>query len=173
MLGPGDYNVGFNSSEAEDWDDWAYYGNFGLADQTEVGLYLWRPDNPAAEETYLHAKRAVTSADENPQVAVGVFDITDETETTVYAVATWEQGQVVGTVDGREVRFLHLSGGFAAGQFEDFFAGAQLAFGEEFELLAEFVDDDLNVGARLRPVRDFNIDLGLMDWDDFAINVSY
>jgi len=172
-LSQGQYNVGIASGELEDWEDFSYYANFGVAEQTEVGVLLWRPRGGVGDETYLHVKRAFAPIESGPTLAAGVFDLSDEVQTTVYVVANWQQGNVVGQVEGEEVRFLNLNAGFAAGQFEDFFAGVELAFGTRFDVLAEWVNDDLNLGIRLKPFPDFNVDAGLMDVEDLAVNVSY
>lgn len=182
-LGDGDYNFGINTTNLDDLDDFSYYANFGLADGLEVGVLLWRPDSEpvstasfrsGGNETFIQLKKSlVVEGMGNPDVAVGVFDVTDEVETTVYGVATWEQGRSVGTVEGRDVRFLNLHAGFSAGQLQDAFVGAELLFGPRVGILGEWIDGEVNVGARFRPVPDINVDLGLLDGDDFAGNVSY
>lgn len=177
----GTYNVGVNSGELEDWDDFAYYANFGLGEETEAGVLMFRSDDSgsamsryADDETFLSIKRNLTDPDEDgPQIAGGVFDLTDEVETTVYLVATWEQGQVVGQVDNRDVRFLDLHAGFAAGMFEDFFAGVNLRFGPSVEVMGEWIMDDINLGARFSPAPNFTVDAGFLDVEDLAVNVSY
>lgn len=182
----GRYNVGVNSGELEDWDNFAYYANFGLGEETEAGVLMFRSDDNSSsqidsaslrrdrDETFLSIKRNLTDPDEDgPQIAGGIFDITDEVETTVYMVATWEQGRSVGVVDGKDVHFLDLHAGFAAGMFEDFFAGVSLRFGPKVEIMGEWIMDDINLGARLSPAPNFNIDAGLLDVDDLAVNVSY
>jgi len=182
-LGKSDYNFGINSTEAQDWDDYSYYVNFGLSDGLEAGIMLWRPDQGAlntesfrrgGDETFLHIKKSlVLEGAGNPDVAVGVFDLTDEVETTVYGVATWAQGRSVGTFEGRDLHFLNLHAGFAAGQLQDVFIGAELLFGTRVRIMGEWLDGSVNVGARFRPLADINVDVGLLDGDDFALNVSY
>ena len=185
-LTDGDYTVVINTSELEDWDRFSYYATFGLDEATEVGVTLFRADQGSSnvdvaglrtggsDETFLHIKRALTLQDEDgPGIAAGIFDLTDEVETTVYVVATWEQGQVVGQVDNRDVRFLDLHAGFAAGMFEDFFVGANLRFGTDVQIMGEWIMDEINLGARFSPTENITIDAGLLDVDDLAVNVSY
>lgn len=167
------YAVGVTSSELQDWDDFGYYGTFGIGSQTEAGLMLWRDDDSAGNATFLHLKRALSDEGERPQIAAGIFDLGDDIETTVYLVASWAQGNVVGEVDGRTVRFLNLHAGFGAGQIQDFFFGADVRLGENLIVMGEFVDDDVNLGVRLSPSPGFTVDAGLMDVDDLAVNVSY
>lgn len=182
-LGANDYNFGINTGQLEEFEDFSYYANFGLKDDLEVGLLLWRPDRGGSStasfrsggnQTFLHVKKSlVLEGVGNPDVAVGVFDLTDEVETTVYGVATWEQGRSVGRVEGRDVRFLNLHAGFAAGQIQDVFLGVELLFGTRVGIMGEWLDGDVNVGARFRPLDYINVDLGLLNGDDFCANVSY
>lgn len=183
----GRYNVGINSSELEDWDNFGYYANFGLGEETEAGVLMFRSDENGGgsqidsaslrrdqDETFLSIKRNLTDPEEGgPNIAAGIFDITDEVETTVYMVATWQQGRVVGEVEGKEVRFLDLHAGFAAGIFEDFFTGVNLRFGPDVEIMGEWIMDEINLGARFSPAPNFTIDAGFLDVDDLAVNVSY
>ncbi len=188
-LDKGTYNVGVNSGEVEDWDDFSYYANFGLGSATEAGVLMFRSDAGStsevdsasetgrrfnADETFLSIKRTLSEPDEGgPTIAGGIFDLTDEVETTVYMVASWEQGRKVGEVEGRDVHFLDLHAGFAAGMFEDFFAGVDLRFGTDLEVMAEWIMDDINLGARFSPFDNFTVDAGFLDAEDLAINVSY
>lgn len=186
----GTYNVGVNSGELEDWDDFSYYANFGLGSQTEAGVLIFRSDDSSsgstvdsaaasvrsfdADETFLSLKRSLTAPDEDgPRIAAGVFDLTDEVETTVYLVASWEQGRTVGMVEGRELHFLDVHAGFAAGMFEDFFAGVNLRFGPNLTIMGEWIMDDINLAARFSPFENINVDAGLLDVEDLAVNVSY
>jgi hypothetical protein len=186
----GTYNVGMNSGELEDWDDFSYYANFGLGDETEAGVLMFRSDEDDSrsvvdsasesvrrfgdDETFLNIKRNLTEPDEDgPQIAGGVFDLTDEVETTVYLVASWQQGRVVGEVDDKELRFLDLHAGFAAGMFEDFFAGVNMRLGTDVQVFGEWIMDDINLGARFSPLENITVDAGLLDADDLAVNVSY
>jgi len=182
ILPEGAWNIGLNTSELEDFETVNYYGNYGIGSNTEVGLLLLRADlsvkdkavKRRTDETFLSIKRAFILPEGNkPGFAVGVFDITDEVETTVFAVATWELGRQVGEVDGRALHLLNLHAGFGSGQLEDLFFGARARLGDKVELMGEHVDGDWNVGARARPVRGLTVDAGFIDLQDLALNVSY
>jgi len=56
---------------------------------------------------------------------------------------------------------------------EDFFFGAEARLGRRMTLMTEHVNDQINVGARLRLWRNFTIDAGLLDMDDLALSLSY
>jgi hypothetical protein len=184
----GDFNLGVNSGELEDWDDFSYYANFGVDESMEVGVLTFRSDKSSSsstttqamsasrysqDETFLSFKRTLTEPEEGPSISAGVFDVTDEVDTTVYMVGTWAQGRDVGQVEGKTVQFLNIHAGFASGMIEDFFAGVDLRFGTDMTVMGEWVDDDINIGARFSPVDNFNVDAGLLDVDDLAVNVSY
>lgn len=166
-LDQGVFNVGLNSGELQDWDDWNYYANFGVGSETEVGVLAGDSD------TLLSLKRSLTTENGGPSIAAGVFDVTDSVETTVYVVASWQQGRSVGTVEGREVNLLDIHAGFAAGMIQDFFAGLNLRFGPHMQIMGEWADDDFNIAVRFSPTRNVTVDAGFLDMDDIAANVSY
>ena len=189
VLAEGDWNIGANSNEVEDWDRFNYYGNFGLGGNTEVGVLLQRTDvrwvsdgadtaqdGPAVDnnETFLSIKQVFRQpTDGKPGIAAGVFDITDEVQTTVYVLANWQFGREVGQFRGRSLKFLNLNVGFASGQIEDLFFGAQFALDSRIEIMGEHVGDEWNLGARIHPLQGLTVDAGLMDVEDLAVNVSY
>ncbi len=189
-VAPRDFNLGVNSGELEDWEDFSYYTNFGLDKGTEVGALVFRSDEESSsdmnsgsaassgyrysqDETFLNVKRRLTDGDEGPAIAAGIFDVTDEVDTTVYMVGTWAQGRTVGRVEGKTVQFLNLHAGFASGMIEDFFAGVDMRFGPDMTIMGEWVEDDINLAARFSPANNFTVDAGFIDVEDLAVNVSY
>ncbi len=167
-LDQGIFNVGLNSGELQDWDDWNYYANFGVGSETEVGVLTGDRD------TMLSFKRGLSAeGGSGPDIAAGVFDVTDSVETTVYLVASWQQGRSVGMVDGREVNLLNIHTGFAAGMLQDFFAGVNVRFGPQMQIMGEWANDDVNLSVRFSPVQNFTVDAGFLGMDDIAANVSY
>ncbi len=170
-VGDGNYYLGWGAGEGGDLENHSFYGTFGLDENTEVGVNMWRPKG-AENQTFLHAKYTLP-VEAGPQIATGVFDLTGELDTTVYAVATWRQGQIIGEVDDRPIQFLNLHAGFAAGMFSDIFAGVEMMFGPEVGIMAEWVDNDVHVGARFQPVDMFHFDVGLLDIDELVFNLSY
>ena len=170
-VGDGDYYIGWAAGMGGDLDNNSFYGTFGLDANTEIGVNMWRPTG-AANQTFLHAKYTLP-VEAGPQIATGVLDLTGEVDTTVYAVATWAQGQVIGEVDGDAIQFLNLHAGFAAGMFSDIFAGVEMLFGPEVGIMAEWVDNDVHVGARFQPAPRFHLDVGFLDIDELVLNLSY
>ena len=186
VLPEGAWNIGMNSSELEDFDIFNYYGNFGISSDTEIGVLLqrnahtWRSESDSdkganlQDETFLGVKRAFTLPEGGkPGISAGVFDLTDEVQTTVYVVASWELGREVGVVDGKSLNLLNLHAGFGSGQLEDLFFGARARLGKQIELMGEHVSNEWNVGARIHPIAGLTVDAGLIDMSDVAVNVSY
>ncbi len=167
------YNVGVATTEFEDWEERAYVANFGLRDGLEGGIYWWRPPS-GSSETLLNLKyRFQPATPGRASLAVGVSDITDEIETAVYFVASQEIGRPVGTIRGQPVSMLRLHGGIGGGWLEDFFFGAEARLSNRLTVMAEHVNDRLNVGARMHLWRNFTVNAGLLDANDWAFTVSY
>ncbi len=172
-LGDRQYNVAIASTEAQDWDDRAYLANFGLQPGLEAGVQWWHPEY-GGSETLLNLKyRFQPPTPGRASLAVGVSDVTDELNTAVYFVASQELGQSVGQLDGKPVSLLRVHGGISGGWIDDFFFGAELRLGERLTVMAEHINDDVNLGVRMHPWRNFTVDAGLLDMDEWAANISY
>ena len=172
-LGDRQYNVAIASAEAQDWEDRAYLANVGLQPGLEAGVQWWHPKN-GGSETLLNLKyRFQPSAPGRASLAVGVSDVTDELDTAVYFVASQELGQSVGQLYGKPVSLLRVHGGISGGWIDDFFLGAELRLGERLTVMAEHVNDEINLGVRMHPWRNFTADAGLLGMDEWAANISY
>jgi len=172
-LGERHYNVAIASTEAQDWEDRAYLANVGLQPGLEAGVQWWHPEN-GGSETLLNLKyRFQPSTPGRASLAVGVSDVTDELDTAVYFVASKELGQSVGQLDGKPLSLLRVHGGISGGWIDDFFFGAELRLGERLTVIAEHVNDEVNIGVRMHPWRNFTADAGLLDMDEWAACLSY
>ncbi len=167
------YNVSLNSSEITDFEDRSYIFNYGLADDIEGGLLWFHPDH-GPTETLINIKyRFERGTSRRASLAVGVADLTDQLDTSVYVIATKEIGEPVGSIGGHPVHMLRVHGGIGSGMFDDFFFGAEARLAERLTLMAEHVNDQINVGARLRLWRNFTVDAGWLDADDLAVALTY
>jgi len=172
-LGVRHYNVAIASTEAQDWEDRAYLANVGLQPGLEAGVQWWHPEN-GGPETLLNLKyRFQPPAPGRASLAVGVSDVTDELNTAVYFVASQELGQSVGRLDGKPLSLLRVHGGISGGWIDDFFFGAELRLGDRLTVMAEHVNDEINLGVRMHPWRNFTVDAGLLDMNQWAANISY
>jgi hypothetical protein len=63
--------------------------------------------------------------------------------------------------------------GFGGGIYdEEIFAGAELFFNRNLSAIAEFVNDDFNIGARWA-MRGFTATIGLFDFEDLGGGIAY
>ena len=167
------YNVSLNSSEITDFEDRSYIFNYGLADDIEGGLLWFHPER-GPTETLINIKyRFERGTSRRASLAVGVADLTDQLDTSVYVIATKEVGEPVGSIGGHPVHMLRVHAGIGSGMFDDFFFGAEARLAERLTLMAEHVNDQINVGARLRLWRNFTVDAGWLDADDLAVALTY
>lgn len=120
----------------------------------------------------LNAKFNVLEEKKNwPAISVGVIDATDSlnVDPSWYVVASkyFTRAQT----DQRFALKGHL--GYGGGAFDDeIFAGAELFFKPNLSLIAEFVNDDVNVGGRFH-WKAFTGTLGLFDFDRLGGQVTY
>ncbi len=172
-LGRSQYNLGLNTIEAEGFDDPSYLANFGIADDFEAGVWWFHPDG-GDNETLINLKyRFEPGGDGRPSFAVGITDVMDEVDTGLYAVGTWELGDLVARVENQDVKRIRLHAGLGGGAIDDFFFGAEARFGPHFIVMADHMNDEFSVGARARLWRNFTAQAGLLDMDDLAIGVTY
>lgn len=172
-LGPRQYNLGVNTIEAEGFDDPSYLANFGIADDFEAGILWFHPDG-GGNETLINLKyRFQPGGDGRPSFAVGITDVMDEVDTGLYAVGTWELGDLVARVENQDVKRIRLHAGLGGGAIDDFFFGAEARFGPHFIVMADHMNDEFSIGARARLWRNFTAQAGLLDMDDLAIAVTY
>jgi len=172
-LGPRQYNLGLNTIEAEGFDDPSYLANFGIADDLEAGV-LWLHPDGGGNETLINLKyRFQSGGDGRPSFAVGITDVMDEVDTGLYAVGTWEFGDLIARVENQDVKRIRLHAGLGGGAIDDFFFGAEARFGPHFIVMADHMNDEFSIGARARLWRNFTAQAGLLDMDDLAIGVTY
>lgn len=159
-LGKGEWNAGlfFEDVASETINDVVV--NYGLAQGLEFGINRFRIDGDSDHRTLLNAKyRFMPETSVRPAIAAGITDITDDIETTVYAVASKSFGCVVRTWEG-ETLTPRIHVGFGGGRLGGLFAGATGYVGNRIELLAEWDSHNVNVGARWRVTPQFTVHAG-------------
>lgn len=112
-----------------------------------------------------------------PAIAVGVADVTDDIQTTVYAVASKSLGCNLRMWKG-EALTPRVHVGFGGGRLSGLFAGASAYVGNRIELMAEWDSENVNVGARWRVTPQFTIHAGGFnltdrDSDEFSTGASF
>lgn len=165
-------------------DDFQSYGLLaGVSDRLELGLTFLNLDNAAGDDSEFLVNAKFALLRENiavPGVAVGVIDAFDEldADTSWYLVASKGFPNVLPIVGG-----LRLHAGYGGGIFADeLFFGLELQVGTPldvlpvthptFYFLAEYVNDDVNLGLRGR-WSGFSAEVGLFDFEDFGFGASY
>ena len=169
-----DFNVAYYTLNVEEGaDERIFLANLGIDEGTEVGFARIRPDYGGAE-TVLSGKYRIQREDmHKPAMAAGVFDLTDEFDTTVYFVAS---KSITGSyrLDGREITSPRIHVGVGGGSLDGLFLGANAILGRKLNLMAEYDTDDVNLGARLAVTPEIRVHAGWLNGlDDVAIGASY
>jgi hypothetical protein len=149
-------------------------GVVGIGDRFEIGFSVLNFDDDLGGDTefLLNAKFNVVQEKNNwPAFSVGVIDAIDslDTDPSWYLVASkyFTRAQT----DQNFALKGHL--GFGGGIFdEEIFAGAELFFKPYFSVMAEFVNDNINVGGRFH-WNAFTATLALFDLDNLGGQVTY
>lgn len=185
-LGRGHYNVAFTFLDVSDSSENNIVANYGIGDNIEVGVGRIRAGdsdfwnghcNDSSDNndgTIINAKYQFAVEDaRRPSLAVGVIDLTNELNTSVYFVATKSLTKCVRTYGGETIApQIHL--GLGGGALESLFGGVTLPLGNKFTVLAEYDTNNINVGARLAigpRIRVYAATIN--DFDDLAVGASY
>jgi len=158
----------------------SYGGRIGPFDRLELGAMLFDPEN-ASSDVIFNAKFKLL--DEGliwPGLAVGAVDIFDEldADTSWFLSATKGFPKFIPVIGD-----LKLTLGYGGGLYgDDVFAGGELNLWTpldvlpitkpHFSAIAEYVNNDVNVGLRAR-FRGFSATIALFDFDDFGGGFSY
>jgi len=137
--------------------------DFGLTDAIEVGATLLDP-SPGGTRVFGNGKWQVTKekGTSSPAIAIGVIDVADSIDTSVYGVISKGFGRVA--LGSRTGIGLRASVGYGTGLFDDnIFGGAELLWTDKLTLMGEYDGRDINVNARLMIGRGVHADLGLLD----------
>ncbi len=169
-----EYNAGAFAINVDEGADFTVFAaNLGLIPQLEVGFARVKPDE-ASGETWLNAKYTFAQETEkNPALAGGVVDLTDETDTTAYLVASKSFPRQYRTSLG-EIASPRIHVGVGGGQLDSVFAGVSATLGDRFTLMAEYDSNDFNWGARLALADEWRVHFGGFDGlDDVGLGVSF
>ncbi len=183
-LGKGDWNAGFFYENVSNETINDVVVNYGIAQGFELGIDRFRLTDEDDHQTLLNAKyRFVPETMNHPAIAAGIADITDDIETTVYAVASKTLGCKVRVWRG-ETLSPRIHVGFGGGRLNSLFAGVSFFVGNRVEVVGEWDSKDVNAGIRWRVTPEFTIHAGgfnLTDKSDdpfstgasFGVGASY
>jgi hypothetical protein len=182
-LGKSEWNAGFFYENVANETINDIVANYGMAEGLEFGIDRFQLTDEHDNHTLLNAKyKFLPEGMNRPAVAAGVADITNEIETTVYAVASKTIGCEVRTWKG-ETLSPRVHVGFGGGRLSGLFAGASAYIGNRVELTAEWDSKDVNVGLRWRVTPQFTVHTGGFNLTDqsepfstgpsFGVGASY
>lgn len=159
-LGKGDWNAGFFFEDVSSDTINDVVANYGVAQGFEVGINRFRVNDDSDHHTLLNAKyRFIPETIHSPAIAAGVADITNDIETTAYAVASKSLGCTLRTWRGEAITpRVHV--GLGAGRLSGLFAGASAYISNRVQLTAEWDSNNVNVGIRLRVTPEFTVHAG-------------
>jgi hypothetical protein len=161
-------------------------GTVGIADRFELGLG-WadfdddddghskkKGDGGRGSGFLLNAKFNLLREELDkwyPSVSIGVIDALDEFDIDQSWYVVLSKYLTRRSTDASFALKGHL--GYGDGVFDDgVFAGLELFFSRNLEFMAEYIDDEINLGGRYI-YRGFAFTLGLFDFDQFGGGISY
>lgn len=177
-LTEGEFSMGLMTEEVDDFEINDAFGNYGVADNLEVGFNSMRPAGACSgcRETVINAKYGLMPETENrAAVAFGVSDITDELDATAYLAVSKSLVRGIKVFEN-EVTNLRGHFGFGGGQLDGLFVGASAFVGNRAMVSVEWDSSDVNVGLRITPLMNWRIHAGWFDIGDgldFGLGASY
>jgi hypothetical protein len=169
-----DFDVAYYALNVEEGaDERIFCANVGVNEGTEVGFARIKPDR-GDPETLLSGKYRIQPEDAHrPALAAGIFDATDEYDTTVYFVASKSLARNY-RVSGREITSPRIHIGMGGGILSGLFVGATAVLGERLTVIGEYDTEDVNFGARLALTPEIRAHAGWINGlDDVALGASY
>lgn len=175
-LDEGEFNVGLMTEDVGDFDANDMFVNYGPIDGLEVGFNSFQPLGGGDRETLINAKyRIMPETEERAAVAFGLIDLTDEQESTAYAVVSKSLARGL-TVFDNEITNLRGHVGIGGGRLDGLFAAISAFAGNRVMFSVEYDSMDTNFGFRFTPVRGVRLHAAWFDVggrDDFGAGVSY
>lgn len=183
-LGKAEWNAGFFYEDVASGTVNDVVANYGIIQGLEFGVDRFRRSDENDHQTLLNAKyRFLPETFSHPAIAAGIIDITDEIDTTVYAVASKSFGCDYRVWQG-EVLSPRVTVGFAGGGVSGLFGGVSLYIGNRVAFMGEWTGHEVNAGIRVRVTPQFTIHaagLNLTDQDHefntpgpaFGVGASY
>lgn len=176
-LNRGEFNVGVMTEDVSDFDANDIFFNYGIIDNLEFGFNSFLPIDEDDRGTLINAKYSfMRETDTLPGVAVGIVDLTDDEETTVYAVASKSIGRCLNVFDG-EITNLRAHVGIGGGRLSGPFIGFSAFVGNRAMFSFEWDSEDVNIGFRFTPIRQIRLHAALFDLggdkNDIGVGASY
>ena len=180
----GNWNAGVFSEDVSDTIT-DYVANYGISNGLEVGFdrflrnteFHGYADSDGAK-TLLNAKYAfMPEEDGKPGVAAGIFDITNDLETTVYVIASKSFTSCPVIYDG-EIISPRIHVGLGGGYFDGLFGGLSTYLGNRLQVMFEWDSKNVQIGGRFRVTPGLTVHVTGFDITDrdnttFGAGISY
>ena len=173
VLDSGGYNLGFHNTDLDITIINAFCANYGAKVETltsEFGMLKWNPKN-GASETLLNAKcRIKEQTAISPAIAIGIYDLTNEINSTVYVVVSKRF-----SLPSLKPSIHDLNGhlGIGGGKLKGFFMGLDVAIDPKTTAIAEYDSEDINFGLRMNLLPNVFVDAALLDFGHLGFGISY
>ena len=141
----------------------SYAMTLGYLPRLEIGMrFADFPELPDSNNSTNYQDRSVSGKyqllnDEDWQLAVGAIDIAGDSQSNqaVYGVAGYSG-----------IRDIELSAGFGSEKLKGFFGGARWSPVEQASLVGEYVNDTVNYGVEVRPLKGLTLKLSRINEND-------
>jgi len=172
VLPANSWSVGAFSVDLDEVFPDRYCFSYGLPGGMELNVIKYVPDDEE-EETLLSGKYQIfPETKDKPALAVGVFDVTEERETTVYLVASRTLSD---SFEVRKRRVFETIGhiGVGGGRLEGIFAGVEFVLAPSFRVIGEYDTDDFNIGIKILANDKLAITGAVLDLDRLGVGISF
>lgn len=147
--------------------------NLGVANGAEIGVSATHNADDE-NNTLINGKYEFAGETLNhPALAVGILDLTDSIDTTVYLVMSKTLSNCIRTGYGENLS-PRITIGLGAGQFSGLFGGLSTVIADRLALAVDYDSVHVNFGARLRLTDNvrFHVD-GFNGFDGYAFGISW
>jgi len=172
VLAPNSWSAGAYSIDLDEVFPDRYCFSYGSAGNLEVNLLKLAPES-GEKETIISGKYQIFPESKGrAALSVGAIDITKETETTVYIVAS---RTLTGAFEVKKRRVFETIGhiGIAGGGMDGIFAGIEFVLGPSLRVIGEYDTRNFNIGGRIIINDQLAITGAVFDFDKLGLGVSF
>jgi hypothetical protein len=174
VLGMSEFAVGITGVSADaHGDQTILYGTIGLLPDLELGVTRYDIEDAKTETTLNGKLRVLGPLPGEVTLAVGMDDITDQLDRSIYVVASHTLGAGILTRFG-QVTSPQVHVGIGGGRLDGLFAGISTTVERRVGLMAEYDGNDFNFGARLPVAPHLEGTIAVLDGlDDVGLGLSF
>ena len=172
-LNSGEYNFGLMTEDTGEFDANDLFANYGAANGLEIGL---NSNQASPRETLISAKYLLMrETEERAGVAFGIFDLTDERQSTAYVIVSKSLVRGLNLFDS-EITNLRGHIRLGGGTLDGLFGGVSGFVGNRMMFSVEWDSRDTNLGFRFTPFRTVRLHAALFDLggsSDLGLGISF